>query len=117
MTPSISLAVLADDRTVPRWAAEAVSEATAQTNATVDLVVKIVAMEPIDIADAKTWWDVESRLFETSTGMLADSIDRLERGEFDPEPPEQLGELTTTSGAAASMRYYLRTLRGFIGRT
>jgi hypothetical protein len=60
---------------------------------------KIVTTSDVDLSTALTWDDVRGRLFETSIPMLATAIKQLEDPDFEPEPPQELGELHTWSEA------------------
>lgn len=76
---------------------------------------RIVVFEPVDIADAPTWQEVKRRKFETSEGMLATAVARLEDPAFTPTEVDELGDLYTTPTARETGKILLKNFRGRLG--
>lgn len=53
----------------------------------------VVAFHPVDIADARTWQEVQRRLYRTSEGMLAEGIERIREPDYEPWQPDEYGDL------------------------
>ncbi|PSP55688.1 methionyl-tRNA formyltransferase-like protein [Halobacteriales archaeon QS_1_67_19] len=65
---------------------------------------EIVAYEPVDIADARTWNEVRRRLFDASDGLLANGIENVAKG-VEPRDPDQLGDLYSLPKGRAVLKY------------
>ena len=66
----------------------------------------------MDIGDCRTWQQVEERLFERSTDMLATACHRLEDPSFEMTLPDDLGPLYTCPDALEAVRIELENTKG-----
>jgi hypothetical protein len=71
----------------------------------------IVAYEPVDIADARTWSAVRERLFAVSDDVLVKGI-RNVNGGIDPESPDELGDLYSLPQGGDVLKYVVKEGRG-----
>jgi hypothetical protein len=74
---------------------------------------RVVAAESVDLSDARTWAEVERRLYAASEGMLADGVAALRAGE-EPEtvPAEELGPLYSDPDAGETARFLAKNAVG-----
>lgn len=77
---------------------------------------QIVSFESIDASDAHTWQEMRERMYEASEPMLADAVGNLRDPSFEPESVDELGELYTTPGLSATVRYVARSAVGRLRR-
>ncbi len=77
---------------------------------------EVVVSRRVDVADAPTWGTVRRRLFDASEGLLAESIRRLGRDDFEPETlaEAELGELYTHPRGRPVFTYLGKTARGVL---
>lgn len=73
---------------------------------------EIVVEKSVDVADCRTWQEVERRLFERSTDMLATACTRLEDSAFEPTSVDELGPLYSDPGAVDAARIELKNAKG-----
>lgn len=72
---------------------------------------EIVAYEPVDIADARTWNEVRDRLFDASDDVLAEGIENAASG-VEPHSPDELGDLYTLPEGEDVVKYVLKEGKG-----
>ncbi|USZ69043.1 hypothetical protein NGM10_04725 [Halorussus salilacus] len=72
---------------------------------------EIVAYEPVDIADARTWPTVRRRLFAASEDLLARGVENVARG-VDPCSPDELGDLYSIPEGEDVLKYVLKEGKG-----
>ncbi|WP_134670766.1 formyltransferase family protein [Halorussus marinus] len=72
---------------------------------------EMVAYEPVDIRDARTWPEVRRRLFDVSDDVLVSGIERVAAG-ADPHSPEEVGDLYTIPEGEDVLKYVLKEGRG-----
>ncbi|WP_132057454.1 formyltransferase family protein [Halorussus amylolyticus] len=72
---------------------------------------EIVAYEPVDIADARTWPDVRKRLFEASDDLLGKGVENVASG-FEPRSPDGLGDLYSIPEGEDVLKYVLKEGKG-----
>lgn len=75
----------------------------------------VVAIERVDVSDARTLDEVRRRVNELQVGMLAEGVRRLQDPSFEPGPPETLGPYTSVSrrkSPAFAGRLLAKNLRG-----
>ncbi|UPV73274.1 hypothetical protein M0R89_12040 [Halorussus limi] len=71
----------------------------------------IVAYEPVDIADARTWSEVRERLFAVSDDVLVKGVRNVASG-VDPESPDELGDLYSLPEGGDVLKYVLKEGKG-----
>lgn len=76
---------------------------------------RIVAFEPVDIADARTWQEIKRRKFRVSESMLATALGNLNDPAFTPTEVTELGDLYTTPTARETSKILLKNVRGRLG--
>jgi len=52
----------------------------------------IIEIKEVDVTAGMAWPDIIDQLYECSVPMLADGVEKLNRG-YEPEPPEEVGDL------------------------
>lgn len=72
---------------------------------------EIVAYEPVDIVDARSWTEVRERLFDASDDVLAQGIENAASG-IDPRSPDELGDLYTLPKGEDVVKYVLKEGKG-----
>lgn len=79
---------------------------------------RIVAFEPVEFDDCWTWRETNRRLFEASTGLLAEAVRRFSDPDFEPERvgDEELGPLYTFPRWRNYLRYLYRNNCGRLRR-
>lgn len=75
---------------------------------------EIVATEHVDIDDADRWGEVKSRLFEASEEMLTEGVRNVRDESFEPETPDELGDLYTLPRGSPVATYVYKSLRGIV---
>ncbi|MFB6198756.1 MAG: formyltransferase family protein, partial [Halobacteriaceae archaeon] len=71
----------------------------------------VLAVETVDISDARTLSDVRERLYTTSPSVLVNAIERLSSPAEDATPPDELGPVYTSEDITPTViiRFILRT--------
>ncbi|UPV99307.1 hypothetical protein M0R88_12325 [Halorussus gelatinilyticus] len=72
---------------------------------------EIVAYEPVDLADARTWSEVRERLFAVSDDVLVAGVRNVASG-VEPESPGELGDLYSLPEGDDVLKYVLKEGKG-----
>ena len=72
---------------------------------------EVVAYEPVDLADARTWSAVRERLFAVSDDVLAKGIRNVASG-VEPESPDELGDLYSLPEGGDVLKYVVKEGKG-----
>jgi len=77
---------------------------------------EVVALREVPVGDAPTWGAVRQRLFDASTGMLAEGVRRLRSPGFEPESlaEDELGDLYTLPEGWPVATYVRKTAAGVL---
>lgn len=71
----------------------------------------IVALRTFVRREHDTYADIFTRVYEGSTDLLAEATESIRRWEFDPELPDELGELYTMPGWRTTTRFLLKSAK------
>ncbi|WP_227774178.1 formyltransferase family protein [Haladaptatus pallidirubidus] len=77
---------------------------------------EIIAERTVDIADARTWREVERRQIAVCEQLLAVGVRRLRDSTFEPTTPDSLGTLYTMPTGVNVARYVCKTALGKLCR-
>ena len=77
---------------------------------------EIVVEDEVPIGDANTWREVERRQIAVCEEMLATAIKRLQNPDFDPSPPDTLGDVYTIPRGTDALTYAGKTISGMLRR-
>jgi len=75
---------------------------------------RIAVFESVDTTDARLFHEVRRKLHDVSETMIATAIKDIQTGEFDPQSPEELGDLYTERTASDVGRFLLREMRAVL---
>lgn len=73
---------------------------------------EIAIYKSVDIDDANTLGEIRRRTHNASKNMLAEAINDINNGEFNPSEPDHLGKIYTKRSAQDVMTYWRKTLVG-----
>lgn len=71
---------------------------------------EIVLLEHVEISDAKTWPEVQERIYRTSDHMLSEGVKRLQDG-ASPDHADGLGDLYTNPSWRGMIRYVIEVMK------
>lgn len=73
---------------------------------------EIIRLRRVGIGDLNRWKGVKSRLLASSDSVLVEGVRRVQDDSFEPERPDELGELKTTPRGRPVGRFVVKTLAG-----
>lgn len=75
-----------------------------------------ITIKPVPIEDVRTYAEIRGRLYAESDDLLATAISKIQDGDLDASTVEDLGPLYTIPSGTPALRFFIKDLRGMVGR-